>query len=99
MLAVIRDKVETPKHKDSRLQGCCFPGVLARVLAAIMDQVEAPNPRLQGCWFPGVLAKVLAVIRVPVATRKLKDFKASGLLVSSCPGQGVSGNKGPSGNP
>ena len=55
--------------------------------------------RLRGCWFPGVLGRVLAVIRDQVETPKLKDFEASGLLVSRCPCQGVSGNKGPSRNP
>ena len=89
----------TPNLKCSRLQSCWFPGVLDRVLAASRDQVETLG--VQGFTAAGihVQARVVVAIRDQVATPKLEDCKPSGLLVSRCPGQGVSGNRGPSGNP
>ena len=71
------------------------------MLAVIRDQVETPKLKdfkTSGSWFPGVLARMLAVIGDQVETPKLKDFHASQLF-SRCPGQDVSGNKGPNGSP
>ena len=64
-------------------------------VSGIRDQVE--TPRVAGFRAAGF--RVVAAIRDQVATPKLEDCKPSGLLVSRCPGQGVSGNEGPSGNP
>ena len=72
------------------------------MLAVIRDQVE--TPKLKHFKASGLLVsrcgpRVLAVIWHQVESPKLEGFKVSGLVVFRRPGQGVSGNKTPSGNP